>query len=163
MSVGRDHGAYVGLALLLLGSYAISGVARGQSRLETVTSVRCEFPINAVGAWIDGEPQAEIKKLTRQLVLQFDSINVEDGTASAVGALVGAVDPTHIIVQQSGTNLHFVQILRSGPLYTTTIFDRESRDGKNMAVHTRHEYTDISVPGFTSKPEQYYGDCELTE
>ena len=32
-------------------------------------------------------------------------------------------------------------------------------DGKLRAVHTRHEYTEVSLPGFTSRPEQYYGDC----
>jgi len=31
--------------------------------------------------------------------------------------------------------------------------------GKLRAVHTRHEYTEVSLPGFTSRPEQYYGDC----
>jgi hypothetical protein len=29
------------------------------------------------------------------------------------------------------------------------------------AVHTRHEYTMISLPGFTSRPEQYYGECAI--
>ena len=30
-----------------------------------------------------------------------------------------------------------------------------------MAVHTRHEYTDVLLIGFTSRPEQYYGDCAI--
>jgi len=29
-------------------------------------------------------------------------------------------------------------------------------------VHTRHEYTEVRLPGFTSRPEQYYGECEIT-
>jgi hypothetical protein len=32
-----------------------------------------------------------------------------------------------------------------------------------QAVHTRHENTLIALPGFTSKPEQYYGHCEIEE
>jgi hypothetical protein len=32
-----------------------------------------------------------------------------------------------------------------------------------MAVHTRHEYTDISLPGFTSRPEMYIGDCAAAQ
>jgi hypothetical protein len=48
-----------------------------------------------------------------------------------------------------------------GALYVTTVFNTESRPGKLQAVHTRHEYTPVSVPGFTSRPEQYYGDCDV--
>jgi hypothetical protein len=49
----------------------------------------------------------------------------------------------------------------TGPLYTTTFIDRETQDGKLMAVHTRHEYTDVRLAGFTSRPEQYYGECAV--
>jgi hypothetical protein len=65
-------------------------------------------------------------------------------------------------VRLSQGTIHFVQAFRDGPLYVTTIFAKESRDGKLKAVHTRHEYTDVSLPGFTSKPEQYYGECGVT-
>ena len=51
----------------------------------------------------------------------------------------------------------------SGPLHTTTVLARESREGRLLAVHTRLEYTDVSVPGFTSRPEMYVGDCEVKE
>jgi len=30
-------------------------------------------------------------------------------------------------------------------------------------VHARHEYTEVSLPGYTSRPEQYYGECEAKE
>jgi len=50
-----------------------------------------------------------------------------------------------------------------GPLYTTRIFPKETRAGKLQAVHTRHEYTEISLPGFTSRPEQYYGECDVRQ
>jgi hypothetical protein len=54
-----------------------------------------------------------------------------------------------------------VQVLKTGPIYATTVFDAESRDGKLKAVHSRHELTEAVVPGFTSSPEQYYGECEI--
>jgi hypothetical protein len=41
------------------------------------------------------------------------------------------------------------------------VFDKENTPGKYKAVHTRHEYTEVSLPGFTSRPEQYYGECEI--
>jgi hypothetical protein len=28
-------------------------------------------------------------------------------------------------------------------------------------VHSRHEYYPTALPGFTSSPEQYYGECEI--
>ncbi len=46
-------------------------------------------------------------------------------------------------------------------MYTTTIFPSEARAGKLKAVHTRHEYTQVSLPGYTSRPERYYGECEI--
>jgi hypothetical protein len=48
-----------------------------------------------------------------------------------------------------------------GPLYTTTVVARETTEGRLMAVHTRHEYTDVRLPGYTSRPEMYLGDCAL--
>ena len=51
----------------------------------------------------------------------------------------------------------------AAPLYVTTIIDRETSEGKLMAVQTRHEYTDVRLAGYTSRPEQYYGECEVVE
>jgi hypothetical protein len=153
--------SHAGLALLLAGGFTAQ-TGHAQSKLASVKAVRCQFQLYAIGNWAkDGVPQGEIKKLASPINLMFDSINVEDGTAAAAGVLVGSATSTPIIVQQSGSYLHFVQILRDGPLYTTTIFDKESTPGKLRAMHTRHAYADFDMPGFTSKPEQYYGECEL--
>jgi hypothetical protein len=57
--------------------------------------------------------------------------------------------------------LHFIQSFLDGQLYTTTILEKRTAGGKFKAMHSRHEHTDISLPGFTSSPEQYYGDCEI--
>ena len=54
-----------------------------------------------------------------------------------------------------------MQSFRDGPLYVTTVIARPAGGGKWLAVHTRHEYTDVSLPGYTSRPEQYYGSCTL--
>jgi hypothetical protein len=55
-----------------------------------------------------------------------------------------------------------MQSYRSGPLYTTTVIARESTGGRFIAVHTRLEYTDVSLPNITSRPEMYVGDCAVT-
>ena len=69
---------------------------------------------------------------------------------------------SEIIVRSAGGYLNFIQSFRTGPLYTTTVFEKETPDGKLKAVHSRHEYFTVPVPGSTSSPEQYYGECEIT-
>ena len=49
----------------------------------------------------------------------------------------------------------------AGPVYITTVFNKPAHAGKLKASHSRHEFTDVSLPGFTSRPEQYIGECEL--
>jgi len=113
------------------------------------------FALYATGTWNDGQARAEVKPAS--LSLSFDEIDIDSGTARVAEAF----GPMHIIAKLSTWNLHFLDIRSEGSLYVTTVFDRESRNGKLKAVHTRHEYTDVSVPGFTAKPEQYYGECEV--
>ena len=60
----------------------------------------------------------------------------------------------------TGEHLPVIQVLAEGPLYSTTVFNRETADGKLLAVHSRHEFRDVQLRGFTSRPEQYYGECE---
>ena len=147
-----------GLAAFLLAAAApLSGSrAAAQSGLAGVTAADCTFPVLATGTWTDGEPSAEAT--ASDLEFRFEAIDTEDATAEAVGRF----GVSHIITRLSGQYLHFMQIFQAGPLYTTTILDQEAPDGTYLAVHTRHEYTQISLPGFTSRPEQYYGACALT-
>jgi hypothetical protein len=126
-----------------------------QDRLAAATSVTCTFSVMATGTWLGGDAEAELDAST--LSLQFESIDTDGATAE----IVGPYGPAHIITRLTPEYLHFVQMFTGGPLYTTTIIDRETRDGKFMAVHTRHEYTDVRLTGFTSRPEQYYGECAV--
>ena len=130
--------------------------AQSQSRLTTAQSIRCSFPIGASGTWTaDGTPQGAVKPT--KLVLIFDQINVDEGTARLRSGSTGA----EIAVKFAGGYLNFMQAFRTGPLYTTTVFDRETTAGKFKAVHSRHEYFSTPLPGATSNPEQYYGECEI--
>ena len=85
--------------------------------------------------------------------------DTEDGTAEVTGSY-GA---PHIIVRVAGGYLHFMQVGSAGFLYATTVFNKFVKPGKLFSVHARHEYTDVSLPGYTSRPEQYYGECEVVE
>jgi len=141
-----------------LASLATSAHAQSvRDLLQNATALSCEFRQMATGTWSqDGAPVAETKPAT--LKLAFSDIDTQSGTATVEGS-IGAPE---IVVQTSGGYLHFIQSGLTGFLYVTTVFDKISSEGKLKAVHTRHEYTDVSLPGYTSRPQQYYGECRIT-
>jgi hypothetical protein len=126
-----------------------------QEKTASVKELRCVFPLNATGVWSkQGSPEAAVK--STRLVLRFDAINTDEGTAELRNGSVGSV----ITVQAANGNLHFIQSFRSGPLYLTTVFNKDAGGGKLKAVHSRHELFNVPLEGATSSPEQYYGECE---
>jgi hypothetical protein len=135
----------------------VRSAGAGQERIAAAKSLRCSFPLTAVSAWKKAAPPAATVK-PATLVLIFDSIDTDEGTARLKSGSVG----TEVTARRSGGYLHLIQSFRSGALYTTTVFDKDGADGKLKAVHSRHEYFTVSVPGATSSPEQYYGECEVT-
>jgi len=121
--------------------------------LAAVRSLDCAFTLKAAGTWTADAPEATLEAST--LSLRFESIDAHEATADVIGPF----GPSHVVSRLTGDYLHFLQMFNAGPLYATTVFGRETADGKLMAVHTRHEYTDVSLVGFTSRSEQYYGAC----
>ena len=152
---GWQKAQAVGAALLamavVVGPASIS--PSGQGRLAEVTKLRCTFKQGAVGAWAtDGAAKAAVRPTT--LMLRLEAIDVDSGSAQVrTGSMTN-----EITVKQTGGYLHFMQTFRGGALYTTTVFDTGGATFK--AVHSRHEYFTVPVPGATSSPEQYYGDCQ---
>jgi hypothetical protein len=135
-----------------------AGVAHaGQARIAGVKTLRCTFPRNVVGTWKDGVPAASVGPSA--LVLRFDAIDPDSGTAQLRSGTVGS----EVTVRLAEGYLHFMQAFRTGPLYTTTVFDTGEKSGTLKAVHSRHEYFVVALPGATSSPEQYYGECEITD
>lgn len=137
----------VGLALL------------AQNPLPNLKTLRCTFSQQATGTWTAGAASAAVKPA--KLVVSFDAIDVGGGTADTIGQF----GPLHITVRQTGTTVHFMHMDSGGALYLTTVFGPgrdKLPDGRLHAVHSRHEYTEVSLPGFTSRPEQYYGECTPT-
>lgn len=141
-------------AALLVAALAASPGALAQD-LYDATALDCSFTVIATADWSEGEADASVEP--SRLSLRFEEIDADGATA----AIVGPYGASHIIVRQTGDYLHLVQMFTVGPLYTTTVIDRETADGRRMAVHTRHEYTDTRLVGFTSRPEQYVGDCAV--
>ena len=129
--------------------------AQTEKPLAGVKSIKCTFPLMAVGTWGKEKPEAKVQPAS--LVLQFDDIDAEGGTA----ALQSGLGQYDIVVRYANGYLHFIQSFLDGQLYITTVLEKKTAGGKLKAMHSRHEFTDISLPGFTSSPEQYYGECEV--
>ena len=143
------------LVIAMLSSLVID--ASAQTTLAATKSLRCTFARNAVGTWgKDGAPEAAAKPAS--LVLRFEGIDADTGT----GKLRNGSMSTDVTVRLAEGYLHLMQAFRTGPLYTTTVFDAGATGGKFKAVHSRHEYFTVPVPGATSSPEQYYGECEAS-
>jgi hypothetical protein len=124
-------------------------------QLENASRVECTFTTLVTGDWEDGATSATAA--TAEFEAAFFDIDVDSGTAEAEGRF-GA---SYIIVRYAEGYLHFMQTLTAGPIYLTTILAEPSREGRLKAVHTRHEYTSVMLPGFTSRPEMYIGDCAV--
>ena len=140
-------------AALIVGS---AGSVHTQSKLANAKTVQCTFPMMSIGDWTkEADPKVDVKPAT--LKLTYTDIDTQDGTAEVKG-LAGNL---YIIVRLVPGYLHFMATDNAGPIYLTTIFEKTSHPGKYKAVHTRHEFTDVQLAGFTSRPEQYLGECEV--
>jgi hypothetical protein len=124
-------------------------------RLANARSLTCEFSVMATGTWRDGV--AETASKPASLRVAFTSVDTEAGTADARGGS----GKSHITVRVIGNYLNLMQIDPYGALYVTTVFNTETKNGRLVAVHSRHEYTPVQLPGLTSRPEQYYGSCGI--
>ena len=151
----RTHVVFFAVLLALLGT-APSTAQSTHERLAGAKSLDCRFTVAAVASWKNAVPQVDVK--TSALTMRFESINTDEGTARVVGTF----GPSDIIVRLSDDTLHLVQSFREGPLYLTTVFPKAASAGRFQAVHTRHEWTAVALPGYTSSPEQYYGDCQVS-
>lgn len=148
------------LAILVLLGGSLPGQAQAQDReasamLRNAVRVDCTFLTKASGEWNGDETTISTEPV--EFTAAFFDIDAESGTAEAEGRF-GA---SYIIVRYAEGYLHFMQTLNAGPLYLTTVLAQMTDSGRLKAVHTRHEYTEVSLPGYTSRPEIYLGDCSV--
>jgi len=144
-----------GAWLLLPCSLSAQNTAAGA--LAKARSVKCTFSQIATGSLREEPPKVDVK--SANLVLEFEEVNADEGSARLKSGF-GQYD---IIVRYAPGYLNFIQSFRDGPLYVTTILEQKTKAGKLKAMHSRHEYTAFALPGFTSSPEQYYGECEVVK
>jgi hypothetical protein len=130
--------------------------ASAQATLGSAKSLRCTFPRQATATWSKDDGPAATTR-SSSLVLRFEAIDTEAGTAQLRSGAVGS----EVTVRFAEGYLHLMQAFRTGPLYTTTVFTAAANGGMFKAVHSRHELFATPVSGATSSPEQYYGQCEI--
>jgi hypothetical protein len=159
-SVGRRLRAAcrIASAAAIIAFVGPATAATAQTTLADVKSVQCAFTRQATGKWTKGgAPETAVRPSS--LVLRFEAIDTETGTAQ----LRNGAMTTDVIVRLTEGYLHLMQAFRTGPLYTTTVFEAGASAGVFRAVHSRHELFATPLPGATSSPEQYYGTCEARQ
>jgi hypothetical protein len=150
------------LALVLLGRAPAGSRAVAQTTdknpLASVKSLKCRFPVYTVGSWKNGEPKAEVRQ-AQEFSLEIDEIDTDGGVAR----VSGTSGPTHVTALLTISSLHFMERTVTGTLTITTVFASETAPRKYRAVHSRHDYLPMSLPGFVSEPSvsQNYGECEV--
>src|SRR5215831_3591627 len=103
MSISRNLTALAVSGSLLVASHFAIAQSLDKGTLAGAKSIKCVFPLMAVGNWGRERPEAKVQP--SNLVLQFDSVNTDEGTAELQGAF-GKYD---IVVRYAGGYLHFIQ------------------------------------------------------
>lgn len=128
-----------------------------QRALSEATRLECRFAAVGTTDWKDAVPSLDVTP--SDLETSFFDINVDEGTAEA-NSRFGS---SFIIARYTTGYMHLMQISDAGPLYVTTVMAYDNGEGRFVAVHVRHEYSPTRLPGFTSRPEMYVGDCAIPE
>jgi hypothetical protein len=128
--------------------------------LAQVKALKCRFTIYSSGSWKNGDPQAQIRQ-PEQLTLDVDEIDTDSGSAR----VTGTSGPSDVVSLLTVSSLHFMERSVTGTLNITTVFVGEPNAKIFRAVHARHDYLPMSLPGFVSEPSvsQHYGTCEVTK
>lgn len=147
------------LAFLISGSSAGIAQSSDKNPLSMVKSLKCKFPVYSVGSWKNGTPAGEIRQ-GQEFSIDIDEIDTDSGTAR----VTGTTGPTHVTALLTFSSLHFMERTVTGTLTITTVFASELAARKFRAVHSRHDYLPMSLPGYVSEPSvsQNYGECEAT-
>lgn len=147
----------VAVAAVVLVTQGALAQGTDKNPLAQVKSLKCKFTIYSSGSWKNGEPQAQIRQ-PEQLTLDIDEIDTDSGTAR----VTGSTGPVHVTALLTVSSLHFMERSVTGTLNVTTVFASEPGAKTLRAVHARHDYLPMSIPGFVSEPtvSQHYGTCD---
>jgi len=154
------HRLLVVVTVLVFLPGSLAGIAQSTDKnpLANVKSLKCKFPVYTVGSWKNGEAKAEVRQ-SQQFNLEIDEIDADSGTAR----VTGTSGPTHVTALLTISSLHFMERTVTGTLTITTVFASDGNAKVFRAVHSRHDYLPMSLPGYVSEPSvsQNYGECEV--
>jgi len=150
-------------ALLMVVAFAGGAVAQTTDKnpLAHVKSLKCRFVIYASGSWSKTyEPAAQVRQ-PETLSIEVDEIDTDSGS----GRVTGTAGPADVTALLTLSSLHFMERSVTGTLNITTVFSAAEGAKTFRAVHTRHDYLPMNLPGYESAPSvsQHYGVCESTK
>jgi hypothetical protein len=152
----------VTIVLALACAHAAGAQTTDKNPLAQVKALKCRFAIYASGAWskTTQEASAQVRQ-PEQLSLEIDDIDTDSGS----GRVTGTAGPSEVTALLTISSLHFMERSVTGTLNITTVFSGEPGAKTFRAVHTRHDYLPLSLPGYVSDPSvsQHYGICEMTK
>jgi len=146
----RRHRVIVTAALF---AAAVNGPLAAEESLTTIKGLKCTFPVYTAAVWEKGTPRAETKRAD-PLAVEVDEIDLDAGTARQGTASVTAI--------LTASTLHVLERTMLGSLTVLSVFAEQTPRGTLRAVRSRHDYIQMSVPGFVAEPtvSQHYGECE---
>jgi hypothetical protein len=149
----RRHVLLWTLMVLAAAAHASAQAAERKNALGDMRTLKCVFPVSAVGSWKDWTAKAEVPQAP-ELVLVIDEIDIDGGTAR-----IGTTHTTALLTQNS---VHFMERTMAGSLTMVSVFAQKSPKGTLRAVRSRHDYLQMAIPGFVAEPNvsQHYGECE---
>ena len=148
-------------ATVLAATHVVVAQTTDKNPLAQVKHLKCRFSVYASGSWTKAqEPQAQVRQ-PETLALEIDEIDTDSGS----GRVTGTAGPADVTALLTISSLHFMERSVTGTLNITTVFAGDADAKTFRAVHARHDYLPMSLPGYQSEPSvsQHYGTCESTK
>ncbi|HET9830333.1 MAG TPA: hypothetical protein VFP91_01430 [Vicinamibacterales bacterium] len=148
-------------AIVLTAAHTATAQTTEKNPLAQVKHLKCRFSVYASASWSKAqEPQAQVRQ-PETLSLDIDEIDTDSGS----GRVTGTAGPADVTALLTISSLHFMERSVTGTLNITTVFAGDPDAKTFRAVHARHDYLPMSLPGYQSEPSvsQHYGVCESTK
>lgn len=141
------------IVMMVLALFAAQARTDGDpaSQLRNARSLKCHFGSGTATQWTGSKPK--VSNAQNDQDVQFDSINLKNGTARLIGN-VGAADIKALPTQIG------ISFIESTPAVfdTTTVLAVIGEDKEFLAVDSRH----VLLLG-TPLAEQYFGTCRILQ
>jgi hypothetical protein len=151
------------LVTVIVSAVALTASAQTTDKnpLAQVRHLKCRFSVYASASWTKAqEPQAQVRQ-PETLSLEIDDIDTDSGS----GRVTGTAGPVEVTALLTISSLHFMERSVTGTLNITTVFSGDAAATTFRAVHTRHDYLPMNLPGYQSEPSvsQHYGVCDVNK